>query len=118
MPNPAWPGALPIAWGGGADLGRDPNVLRTPMSVGPAKMRRLATADSKPLVFTLLLDAAQCGALDNFYLNTLKKVLPFDWTDFFVYPAITATFRFKSHPKYKHVSGPYWDASFELEQLP
>lgn len=119
MPNPTWPGALPVAWGNDAERIRDDsNVLRTSMESGPPKMRRRSTADFISTPFSFLVTTAEKEILDAFYLTTLSKVLPFDWTDFSVAALPTRAFRFVKAPRYKHLDGNLWTASIELEQLP
>jgi hypothetical protein len=119
MPNPTWPGTLPVAWGGDAQRVRDDaSVLRTKMDAGPAKMRPRSTADFISTPFSFLVTTAQKETLDAFYLTTLSRTLPFDWTDFSVAALPTRTFRFVRPPRYEYRAGPYWTAIVEIEQLP
>jgi hypothetical protein len=119
MPNPTWPGTLPVAWGNDAQRIRDDaSVLRTNMDAGPPKMRPRATADFISTPFSFVLTTAEKEALDAFYVTTLSRTLPFDWTDFSVEALPTKTFRFVRAPRYQHIDGNLWTAFVELEQLP
>lgn len=119
MPNPTWPGTLPAEWGNDSQRARgDGNVLRTQMDVGPAKLRRRSTADFIGTAFTLVLTTTEKEALDAFYVTTLSKTLPFDWTDYSAVALPTRTFRFVKAPVYAHAGAGLWRASIELEQLP
>lgn len=117
MPNPTWPATLQTAPGADAQRTRNPNVIRTPMDVGPAKMRRRSSNSPINLSFSMLVTTAQRAELETFYVTTLKEVLPFDWNDFFVTGYPVATFRFLVAPDYENVSGELWRTQIKLEQL-
>lgn len=119
MPNPTWPGTLPAEWGNESQRSRaDSNVIRTQVDAGPPKMRRRSTADFILTAFTLVLTTAEKGALDTFYVTTLLRTLPFDWTDYSAVALPTKTFRFVRAPAYVHIGAGLWRAVLELEQLP
>lgn len=117
MANPMWPATLPPAWGVDTDAVSDDHVLRTPMDVGPAKLRPRSSGRVQSNTFSFLVTTAQKGTLETFYRTTLKKVLPFDWNDFSVTGQPAATFRFIGSPRYKSLGGGLWTAILAIEQL-
>lgn len=115
---PSWPGTLPdkVLKDGYDEMFSD-NVVRTPMDVGPPKIRRRAT--SAPKIFTVnqMLTSAQVGYLDTFYYTTLYHgSLSFDWK----HPrtAVAASvMRFRSPPRVTTAGGDRFIATYELEIL-
>lgn len=79
--------------------------MRSPMDIGPAKVRRRFTATSRYLTGTIYLTTkAQRTTLDNFFDTTTQGgTLEFDMAD----PADGATevFRFLGPPEYDHQFG-------------
>jgi hypothetical protein len=71
MPQ-AWPVNLPTAvLEEGYSEARPDNVIRSPMDVGPPKVRRRTTAAVYPLFFSQQLTTAQVATLVTFYDSTL-----------------------------------------------
>lgn len=86
------------------------------MDVGPAKMRRRTTANTRPISFKMFLKKPEVAVLDNFYLNqTFGGVEPFD----FVHPRtnILEKARFAAPPQYSNRSIGY-DVNISLEIMP
>lgn len=119
MANPVWPLSLP-------SLPRDTGYgeqppelsLRSPMDVGPAKVRRRQTAGVRPLQAQLILTEAQVETLDQFYVTgTESGALVFDWVN--PRTEAAAELRFVGPPRYTPLSGDVvWRADLTLEILP
>lgn len=119
MALPVWPAELPQKpFAGEPERERESNVLVTQMDSGPAKMRPTATADSQSLRFYMVLTKAQLVVLEDFYTDTVKKTLPFEWTDF-VHDGV-ATYRFEegAAPVSRFLGAGLWRAEVRLEQMP
>jgi hypothetical protein len=118
MPNPTWPASLPQNLEITGLQESPPNLtIRTPMEVGPPKLRRRATAGVRPIQGRQLLTKTQVATLDTFYVTTLAGgSLPFDW----VHPRTqaAATFAFVSPPVYTPVGADAWYAALTLEVRP
>jgi hypothetical protein len=114
----AWPGTLPdkVLKNGYDEVFAD-NVIRTPMEVGPPKVRRRSTAAPKFFRVSQLLSSTQVGYLDTFYNTTLSSgSIQFDWKHPRTGSAVT-TMRFKTPPRVQYVSGDKFRAEYELEIL-
>lgn len=93
------------------------NIKRTQMDRGPDKIRRVTTANTRPISFTLKLTPAQTQILDDFFVNdTRSGSLSFD----FVHPRTGATVkaRFTDEPSYSEQQGVLYTCSVGLEILP
>lgn len=114
----AWPAGLPQKpLADGFTESPVPNVVRSDMDVGPAKMRRRYTAAVRVYNMELLLTTSQVATLEAFYRTTLAEVDPFDWTDHRTGAA--ASYRFRSPPSYSEAGAPgYWRTTLDLEVLP
>lgn len=98
-------------------------VVRTPMSVGPAKVRRRATVAVRTFAVEWRLTRAQVALLDDWFVSTLEGgALPFE----FRHPrtADTLAFRFVERPAYAprapRLSGgaDWWAVRALLELVP
>lgn len=120
MPNPTFPATLPLPQADTtAAYDAAENAVRTSMESGVAKQRRRFTNVASPFKCTLKLTQAQVATLDDFVINTLQGVLPFDWVDFRTGAA--ATYRFTGkRPAYSYIQGQVnrWLATLELERMP
>lgn len=116
---PSWPGTLPTGPEWSSYQETSPNVaLRTPMDVGPPKVRRRSTAGIRPFTMTFLLTQAQVATLDTFYQTTLTGgTASFDSL---THPrtAAAATFRFVTPPQYQALGPNVYRASCQMEILP
>ena len=94
----AWPAALPDRQFLGLQYIPQPTTIRTEMDVGPAKVRRRATAAPIQVPVPFRYTGAQFKALIDFYAVTLLGgTQTFDWRD----PANgnIVTFRFLDRPR-------------------
>ncbi|MEO5341100.1 MAG: hypothetical protein H7837_11400 [Magnetococcus sp. MYC-9] len=117
MSTPSWPTSLPqyvLRDGYREEL---PNTtLRTPMEVGPAKVRRRTSAAPKQVECQMDLNAEQLDILEGFYQSTTAGgSLAFSWP----HPRTRTTtlFRFTSPPVFHPVSGLLWNVTLKLEIL-
>jgi len=81
MTTVAWPADLPLrALAGSYRERRDDGVLRTPMEIGPAKVRRRYTATRKRYQLTLELKHHELAAWSAFLRTLHGGAEPFAWT--------------------------------------
>lgn len=95
----------------------EPAVVRTPMDIGPAKIRRRYTAEVGILGVGFVLTTAQVATLETFYVTTLGSgVDAFDMA----HPRTgsTVSMRFRDRPEYAAAAPGYWRTAFELEVVP
>lgn len=119
---PAWPASLPQDQFLGTRVSLGSNVLRSPMGVGPDKLRRRHTADVRDVRVPIVLTGLQFAALITFYRTDLAEVLPFTWED----PRSDATvnYRFVQPPGETLVAGDataderLWQGDLILEIVP
>lgn len=120
---------MPITWSG-AFTDPDPEPLRrsgggsyastairTPVSVGPAKVRRRSSCQVRPFSFTFLMNDTHRAELDTFYHTTTKGgSLDFEMTD----PVAGGTpdWRFTAPPSWVQVGPALYEVTIALEQLP
>lgn len=118
-----WPATLPQEPKLAGHSEQPPNlVLRTEMSVGPAKARRRTTAGVRNFSMSIVMTRAQCALLDEFFLDSAQGgALAFQWT----HPRTgnLIDYRFVSPPTYtplgpRSSAAAKWTASFQLEALP
>ena len=117
MSIPAWPSELPqniLAQGYKGGLPN--NLLRQPMGVGPAKVRRRGTVAVEPVNGNILVTSAGLAILITFYETTLLDgSLRFSW----VQPEDGTTaveMRFTEPPSWSWVDG-YFEVALSLEIL-
>ena len=118
MSIPAWPATLPtelLAQGYGEAPGD--NRLRSPMEVGPPKVRRRATSSPRKISGNVLLTEDQLDDFKTFYDTTLLSgTLRFTWNDPTA-PTIEVEMRFDEIPSWV-VQGVDYNVSMTLEILP
>lgn len=114
----AWPASLPEQpLADGYTESALPNVVRSEMEIGPAKLRRRYTAEIKVYAVQFMLTTAQVATLETFYDSTLNGgVDPFDWVDHRT--GATVSYRFRSRPMYYTAAPGHWRCSSELETVP
>jgi hypothetical protein len=112
-----WPATLPqrVLLGDFTESA-EPNVIRTEMETGPAKLRRRYTAEVKVFQASLVLTTAQVALLDTFYDVTVGAVDPFDWVHHRTLAAVE--YRFRGRPEYRPLGAGYWRTTLMLEILP
>jgi hypothetical protein len=120
MANAVWPISLPTEPFVRAFKEALPkNTIRTPMEVGPDKVRRRSTARVKNISFLLPIPRADVPTFEAFFEDTLGDgSLPFDFT----HPRLltTLTFRFREDPGdiTPDTGAAWWNAMLNLEILP
>jgi len=96
------------------------NVLRSPMDVGPAKMRRRG---NKPSVLNVsfILTSAQAATLETFIKSTLLGTKRFN----FLHPRTSSTVEVRIIPqgdgefyKLTYIAPGYWQTDLVFEVLP
>lgn len=120
MPIPEWPSTLPqeLLISGHKETAAA-NTLRTPMDVGPAKVRRRSTAAVMPLEGQIKITKSQLETFKAFFHDDLLDgSLRFSW----VLPSdgVTAVeMRFTDPPEWSAAQEPdYFLLSMKLEVLP
>jgi hypothetical protein len=121
--NPYWPDSLPQTPYSSADgtPQYDPadNLIRTSVSMGPAKQRRRFTAVPETVKLQMWLTSDQVTTLRSFIADDLQDALPFTWIDF--RDGSQCDYRFtkgQGSISYKFDSGDIWIVSIEMERLP
>jgi hypothetical protein len=113
-----WPSGLPsiVLEEGYAERWAE-NVIRSPMDVGPAKLRRRSTAAVRRTTAVQLLTTAQVATLKTFYdTTTAYGSLSFDFTD--ARTGATLEARYVTPPAIAPAAPGYWRAAYDLEILP
>jgi hypothetical protein len=113
----AWPGTLPEFFqvGGFVEIGAD-NVIRSPMDVGPDKLRLRTTASTRRHTGNMWLTTAQYTALRTFFETTQSYgALSFTMDDAH---GVNKTFRFLNPPRYNTVGPNNWQVKLDLEEMP
>lgn len=95
------------------------NVIRSPMDVGPAKIRQRSTSDVRSITLTLFLDKDQLALLEDFYVITTKYgSLQFGmFRPRYRHDAISGQYRFAGAPMYSNFDQG-WRVAMKLEELP
>lgn len=121
-----WPSDIPQLYQKGSfSLVPQGNILRTDMSSGPAKVRRLFTAVPNDYSGSMIFDAAQLVTFQTFFDTTIASgSLTFNFPNPFDFGATTVEVRFKIDTK----AAPYtltpdgdtldWDIDLSLESIP
>lgn len=116
----SWPSGLPQSPRlRGHSEGREPNVVRTPVEQGPAKTRKLYTAEIRRFSIQLIMTGTQVDTFDTFYASTIDYgATAFDW----VHPRTltAASCKMLGEPNYipQGGAGKYWLVSFQMEITP
>jgi len=123
MADAIWPVGLPqaprVARYNQVDQSR---VVRTAMDVGPAKVRRRATAAIETCEIELRLTRSQVATLKAFFRDTVHAgAVPFEWVHHETGNAID--YRFTEPPRFapsapRQDGTEFWTASFPLEAMP
>ena len=113
-----WPATLPttLSENGFSETPPD-SLIRSSMSVGPAKVRQRTTSGVRTISGMMVLTSTQTGTLDTFYVTTLAGgSLTFN----FDHPrtSVTEEMRFTAPPTYTPLGGDYWQADLSWEILP
>ena len=111
----SWPTTLPIYPKlRGYSESSETNVIRSPVDIGPAKLRSRYTTSVKIFSTSFLLTAAQFATFETFYETTIDYgALSFDW--FHPRTRAAATCRIKTVPTYTPQGRDFWVVAFELE---
>jgi hypothetical protein len=93
------------------------NTKRTNMDKGPEKVRRITSANTRPLNFQLRLTPAEVAILDEFFVDTTYSgSTTFDYTHPRTQEVVTA--RFTSEPSYSEQEGTIYNVDISLEIMP
>ena len=114
-----WPPSLPQSPLGDSFAEQPPNlIVRSPMDVGPAKVRRRSTAGVSRLQMAFRLTPAQLATFRTFLHNDIQdRALQFTW----VHPVtgVAGSFRIVEQPTWEPISGGLaWKLTLALEMLP
>lgn len=112
-----WPATLPAPLLNSFREQPPENTIRSPMDKGPPKIRRITTANIRPISFSLALTPAQVEILDDFYTTeTFSGSVEF----YFDHPRTGETFSavFAERPSYEEREGVDYLAAISLELLP
>jgi hypothetical protein len=115
---PSWPTTLPeYVLEGGYSEQLPKNTIETEMDAGPMKTRRRFTKVFRKFQVTMIMDPAQAGVFETFYLTTCGSgSVPFDW----LHPRTRAnmSFRFtQPPPQYQPFGGNYVRVAFSLMEV-
>jgi hypothetical protein len=114
---PNWPGNLPYIEIAGYASGMEDLLLRSPMEVGPDKVRRRNTAGVRPVNGNLTVDSAELETLRSFYKDsTLSGAIRFAWTE--PETGNPVEMRFTSPPNWTPLGAGIYKVSLRLEILP
>lgn len=76
-----WPDTLPSRFErNGFSHELADNALKTKMDYGPSKRRRRTTTSVEPMTGTMIMTDDQWGDLVEFFKDTVKETLPFNFT--------------------------------------
>lgn len=117
MATENWPSTIPqVPLSDSYQEQRAPDVIRSSMDVGPAKVRRRSTCGVRQFQVSFDLTKDQADDLDDFYETDLNAGTDwFNWT----HPRkqVTAEFRFVNPISYSCVDGIRWIATVTLEEM-
>jgi hypothetical protein len=90
------------------------------MDVGPAKIRRRATAGVRPVTLSTELTQAQKERLEDFYeVDTSGGSLRFDWVDHGKEAKPPVEYRFLARPVFRRFgTSAKWITALQLEIMP
>lgn len=108
----AWPSTVPVLRENYKEMPPD-RAIRSPMDVGPAKIRRRSTAAVREVQIRLMLTGDQLSDFDEFFDE--NETLAFDFTDPRTDDLKRA--RFAGRPSYD-LDQTMWAVSVNLEYLP
>ena len=119
-----WPASLPSTpLLQGLSYTPQTQVVRTPMDIGPPKLRRRTSAEVTPFSARLVLTGAQLATLRTFFFTTLAGgALTFTWLEPTTGASVTMQFRgpYTATPLRAHgfVDGRLYDVAVDLEIVP
>lgn len=113
-----WPVSLPQLPLAGRYQETFPNTnLRTPMEMGPPKVRKRFIANVTPLDVAFKLTTAQVATFETFYKTDCSYgALSFTWVN--PRTGVSASIRFQDVPKVSHDEGGIWDVTCKMEIMP
>lgn len=117
MANPLWPSELPnpeYGWNEGEVEGM---IIRSSNDAGVPKQRLRYTAVAVPITAQMMLTRAQFVIFEEFVVNTLQYVLPFDWVDMLTDTDVR-TYRFTKKPTFTRSGYDQIMVGMNLEKLP
>jgi len=113
----SWPISLPLPDVGGYQETMPDAVIRSPMDVGPDKVRRRTSAAVRKFKLTYSMTPTQLATLDTFFNTTVEGgALTFTMDN--PRTAITETYRFMAPPDINAISGAYYRVNCSFEELP
>lgn len=115
-----WPGTLPqYLRVNGAAIGLPENRLRSPVEIGPAKVRSLVSLNVREVSGTMAMTTAEWKELETFVITGLDNGTgTFNFPDP-ANPGSTILVRFGDElPKAQAKSNGRWIVSIKLEELP
>lgn len=93
------------------------NLIRSSMDIGPAKVRRRTTANTKPVSFNIFVKNENMAEFETFFNDTLASgALEFDFKHPRTEQNVKA--RFMDIPNYSDRSGVGYNISIALEIMP
>lgn len=113
----SWPSSLPQKPLRGVSETRESNVIRSPVELGPAKLRRRYTVDIILFSVTLPMTKSEVDTFNAFYETTIDHgSLAFDW----IHPRteVANVFRLRTAPSYTTLGKDNYQISFEMELIP
>lgn len=119
MSDIVWPASLPqkVEQDGFSESPPDSRI-RTPMDMGPVKVRRRFSAQIRPLKVSMFMTQTQLDAFDTFFVTTTEGgSLPFDFPSPRGVGVVTVRFGEKA-PSYGDFEGINCYVSFDLDVLP
>jgi len=119
MSVPVWPISLPQRPLADGYSEQPPNlVVRSPMDVGPAKVRRRTTAGVTRLQMAFHLTPAQLATFRGFLANDIQdRALAFTWAH--PVTGVVGTFRIAEQPTFEAIAnGLAWRIAVVFEMLP
>lgn len=117
MANPTWPAGLPNPEYGWNEGEVDGMIIRSDNDAGVAKQRLRYTAVATPITSTITFTRAEYITFRDFVKDTLKYVLPFDWSDMLT-DVGTVTYRFTKKPQASRVGFDQVQVTMNLERMP
>ena len=90
-------------------------VLRSPVDIGKPMTRNRYTSELYNTSWRIQMTSAEKDILDDWYHNTLNRVLTFDFVS--QHAAINKEYSFVSPPSSNHIGGDQYIVNFNLESV-
>lgn len=114
-----WPDSLPQHFGAeGFNIELPDNTLRSPMDSGPAKVRRITTANPGSMAGSMLMTTDQWDELRAFWRDTLRETYSFDFPNPEDDGATVLNVRFAKPPSKSFWRPGRWRVALAFEVLP